>query len=75
MARQDESHALEEVRVRLMERFPDLDADTINAAVRAAHDELTGPIRDYVPVLVERAARDVLFRAQQGRRGKVGAGP
>jgi hypothetical protein len=75
MARQDEGHALEVVRARLRERFPELDADTIDAAVGAAHDQLTGPIRDYVPVLVERAARDVLLRAQQGRRGRVGAGP
>jgi hypothetical protein len=65
VAMQDESHALEDVRARLVGRFPDLDADTVNAAVDAAHAQLTGPIRDYVPLLVERAARDLLSRRHE----------
>jgi hypothetical protein len=32
----------------------------VEAAVRLAHSELTGPVRDFVPVLVEHAARDRL---------------
>lgn len=65
VARHDESQALEDVRARLVQRFPDLDADTVNAAVDAAYAQLTGPIRDYVPVLVERAARDLLSRRHE----------
>lgn len=65
VARHDESQALEDVRARLAVRFPELDADTVNAAVDAAYARLTGPIRDYVPVLVERAARDLLSRRHE----------
>jgi hypothetical protein len=52
--------ALSDVRLRLQEHFPQLDADVVEAAVRLAHSELTGPVRDFVPVLVEHAARDRL---------------
>ncbi len=55
-----EVREIEEVRTRLSERFPELDAEVIEAAVRLAHSELTGGIRDYVPVLVEHNARDRL---------------
>jgi hypothetical protein len=48
------------VQARLAERFPQLDTDTIAAAVRLAHSELTGGIRDFVPVLVEHNARNRL---------------
>ncbi|WP_020145589.1 three-helix bundle dimerization domain-containing protein [Terracoccus sp. 273MFTsu3.1] len=52
-----EAHEIEQVRVRLGERYPQLDADVVEAAVRLAHSELTGGIRDFVPVLVEHSAR------------------
>ena len=60
MDRADEMRALSDVRLRLQEHFPQLDADVVEAAVRLAHSELTGPVRDFVPVLVEHAARDRL---------------
>ncbi|GGM94085.1 hypothetical protein GCM10009721_20320 [Terrabacter tumescens] len=60
MDRADELSALTDVRLRLQEHFPQLDADVVEAAVRLAHSELTGPVRDFVPVLVEHAARDRL---------------
>ena len=60
MDRHDEVAALGEVQERLSERFPDLEPDVVEAAVRVAHSELTGPIRDFVPVLVEHIARDRL---------------
>ena len=60
----DEEHerlALAGVRERLRERYPDLDPALVEAAVRVSHLELTGnPIRDFVPLLVEHAARDRL---------------
>jgi hypothetical protein len=53
-----ESRALADVQARLAERFPDVDAETIEAAVRLSHSELVGPVRAFVPVLVEHSARD-----------------
>jgi hypothetical protein len=55
-----ENKALQEVQRRLNERFPHLGEELVEAAVRVAAAELTGPIRDYVPVLVEHTARDRL---------------
>ena len=55
-----ERQALLEVEARLRLRFPDLDPAVVEAAVRLSYAELTGPIRDFVPLLVERAARDRL---------------
>lgn len=60
-----EAQALTDVRDRLAERFPDLGEDVVETAVRAAHSELTGPIREFVPVLVEHAARDRLAGLSQ----------
>jgi hypothetical protein len=59
---QTEAQALAGVRSRLAERFPDVDGEAVATAVDAAHAEMTGPIRDYVPVLVERIVRDRLAR-------------
>lgn len=64
----DDEHerlALVAVRARLGERFPEVDAAVVEAAVRLAHAELTGPVRDFVPLLVERAARDRLAFASR----------
>ena len=51
---------MEEVVERLSERFPDVSREVVEAAVRVEHEGLDGPVRDYVPVLVEHAARDRL---------------
>jgi hypothetical protein len=56
----DEMKAMAGVRLRLQEHFPELDPAVVEAAVRLAHSELTGPVRAFVPVLVEHAARDRL---------------
>jgi hypothetical protein len=55
-----EKLALTEVQERLTARFPYLGEEVVEAAVRMAHSELTGPIREFVPVLVERIARERL---------------
>lgn len=60
MDRAAERRALAEVQARLEERFPELHPDVIAAAVQLAHSELEGPVRDFVPLLVEHAARDRL---------------
>lgn len=57
----DEPQALAQVCDRLTERFPDLSTETVRAVIDRAHHQLDGrPVRNYVPVLVERAAREAL---------------
>ncbi|WP_426302789.1 three-helix bundle dimerization domain-containing protein [Arthrobacter sp. R-11] len=58
MAKESEAQAVLAVIERLVGRFPDLDRSDIEAVVTDEHGKLSeGPIRDYVPVLVERAAK------------------
>ena len=52
-----------EVQERLEARFPDLDPTVVEAAIRVCAAEITGPVRDFVPLLVERAARERLRRS------------
>jgi hypothetical protein len=66
-----ELRALAGVQARLEARFPDLDVEVVEAAVRVAHSELTGHVRDFVPVLVEHAARDRLSFALRGADGRA----
>lgn len=66
MDAEHEQQALLDVEARLRLRFPDLDPAVVEAAVRLSYAELTGPIRDFVPLLVERAARDRLTVAVRG---------
>ena len=64
----DDEHeqlALVAVHERLCQRFPELDPAVVEAAVRLSHAELTGPVRDFVPLLVERGARERLAFAQR----------
>jgi hypothetical protein len=56
-----ESRELNEVVERLCQRFPDIQEQQVRTAVARAHDRFVGnPIRDFVPVFVERAVRDEL---------------
>jgi hypothetical protein len=60
---QDENGRVEDVRDRLRQRFPHVDDDLVTRTVDEAHRELdTASIRDFVPILVEKRARDVLSR-------------
>ena len=57
----EEARAVDEVIDRLVGRFPDLSRDRIASVVETAHLELEGnPVRDFVPVLVERTAKQRL---------------
>lgn len=59
-----ESRELNEVVERLLERFPDLPEDRVRSAVTKAHVRFAGnPIRDFVPVFVERSASEELHRS------------
>ena len=61
-----ESRAIEELLSRLRAAYPDVPAQTVAAAVQAAQAELADhPIRDFMPLLVERSARERL-RSEQG---------
>lgn len=61
MQENSETKALADVAERLRARFPDIPTDTVDEAVAYCHSEFDGhPIRDFVPVLVERKARDHL---------------
>ena len=55
---EEELKAVAKVVDRLAERFPHIPRASIERAVLDEHTALNGsPIRDYVPVLVERGAR------------------
>jgi hypothetical protein len=61
MTTTDEIHALDQVSDRLRSRFPDASPDRIRKVVHQVHDQYDGsPIRDFIPVLVEREAADEL---------------
>jgi hypothetical protein len=55
-----EAKAVADVTARLQTRFFEVDPTIVEAAVRVCLTEITGPIRDYVPLLVEHAVRDRL---------------
>jgi hypothetical protein len=63
MTREDEARALVAVIGSLAERFPEVRRTDIEAAVAEEHGNLNGgPIRDYVPLLVEHAAKKRLTK-------------
>jgi hypothetical protein len=65
----DESSALDVLVARMVAQFPTVAPDTVRTIVTAKWDEFTDkPIRVFVPVLVERSARNHL-------RSRYGAGP
>ncbi|MFM6847935.1 MAG: three-helix bundle dimerization domain-containing protein [Terrabacter sp.] len=70
-----EAAEIRNVQARLAERFPDLDPGIVETAVAAAHAELTGNIRDFVPVLVEHGARDRLSAIVRGDAANGVTGP
>ena len=58
-----EAREIDEVIERLRQRFPTVDEDRIRGVVREEHRTFDGrPIRDFVPVFVERAAVERLRR-------------
>lgn len=64
----DEAAALALVARRLRTRFPSVSSETVDAVVADYHREYDGrPIRDYVPLLVERQAREHLSGIPQQR--------
>lgn len=61
MTRDDELQRIDQVIGRLDARFPDLPRESIERVVRSAHEHFAnGKVRDFVPLLVERLAREKL---------------
>ena len=57
----DETAALGQVVARLRNQFPELPGEEIQRAVHRRYSGFDGgPIRDFVPILVERSAREDL---------------
>lgn len=70
---EDEARALDDITARLSALFPQLPAHRVTDVVRAVHREFDGrPIRDFVPVLVERSAREQLTNGVRGAAAVVG---
>ena len=60
----DEVRELRLVYQRLAEQFPDLPPTTVQLHISQEHRKLDGrPVRNFVPLLVERAAREALASA------------
>ncbi len=71
MMNTDETQVLDEVAARLRVKFPEAPLGSIRRAVSEVHHQYDGhPIRDFIPVLVE---REVLEQLRDGQRQHVGA--
>ena len=58
-----EQTVIEQLVVRLTHRYPTISASTVTDVVRDVHARFEGrPLRDFVPLLVERHARSELDR-------------
>jgi hypothetical protein len=64
-----EQTVIEQLVVRLTSRYPTSSQSTVATVVRDVHSRFEGrPLRDYIPLLVERNARSELERLD-GRAG------
>ena len=58
-----EQTIIEQLVVRLTNRYPTIEKATVEGVVRDVHARFDGrPLRDYIPLLVERSARSELSR-------------
>ena len=56
-----EAEAISRIARRLQQQFPELPAEAVEAAVNGRYQDFYGrPIRDFIPILVEHAAREDL---------------
>lgn len=59
----NEAEAMSRVMRRLRQQFPEIPNEAIEHAVHGHYEDFDGrPVRDFVPILVERAAGDDLAR-------------
>ncbi|WP_420078293.1 three-helix bundle dimerization domain-containing protein [Streptomyces sp. JL4002] len=60
-AESEDVQAIRQVAARLMEAYPRLDAAVVQSTVLTAYEELRyARVRTYLPVLMERRAKDLL---------------
>ncbi|MFE6840077.1 three-helix bundle dimerization domain-containing protein [Streptomyces sp. NPDC057705] len=61
MAESEDALAIRHVAERLMKEHPQLDAGLVRSSVQTAYEELRyARVRTYLPVLMERRAKDLL---------------
>ncbi|AYE98680.1 hypothetical protein C0J29_08725 [Mycobacterium paragordonae] len=59
-----EQTRIAEIERRLMEQFPGISIEVLDAAVREHHSRFqASPIRDFIPLLVEKRVRQELAEA------------
>ncbi|MFC6138024.1 three-helix bundle dimerization domain-containing protein [Streptomyces spororaveus] len=69
MAEPEDAVAIRHVTERLMKAHPQLDAGLVQSSVRTAYEELRyARVRTYLPVLMERRAKDLLPPDEQTKR-------
>ena len=62
-----EQTIIEQLVVRLKDRYPAVSESTVASVVRDVHAKFDGsPLRDFVPLFVERGARSELDRLHAG---------
>lgn len=72
MSELDETQAIDQVIDRLTQRFPSLEREHIADVVQDEHEQLDeGKVRDFVPVLVEKAAKRRLKKQAKESRTPV----
>ena len=62
-----ENQAIQDVESWLAGKFPEVPTEVVASAVTEAFASLNGPIRAFVPLLVEHAARDQITRFARGK--------
>ncbi|MFE2926145.1 hypothetical protein OHU17_34315 [Streptomyces goshikiensis] len=69
VAESEDVLTISHVTERLMKAHPELDAGLVERSVRTAYDELRyARVRTYLPVLMERRAKDLLPSDEQTDR-------
>ncbi|MER6198110.1 hypothetical protein ABT234_12190 [Streptomyces sp. NPDC001586] len=69
MAEPEDAVAIRHVTERLMKANPQLDARLVQSSVQTAYEELRyARVRTYLPVLMERRAKDLLPPGEQTER-------
>lgn len=63
----EEDHAITQVAQRLGQRYPQLSTTTVTRVISRHRANLSGPLRDFVPLLVERYAGEELRTVQTTR--------
>lgn len=66
MPQNSETTALLDLQHRLEMTFPSVASTVVHQAVTDSYAAMTGPIRDFVPLLVEHQARNALAATVRG---------